>query len=235
MRSRHVLAAALAAAGSLLLAALLVTVAQAAPAPEPEPQGETSTFPEVPFTVTHDATGLCLSGKAPATGDRTGVVVVEACDKGADQRWTYDVVSKRLRNEKLGVRWCLSADGPVMVRCPDIRSDDYRWMQGDGIYTPGNGNRRYLGVQADTNQVLVAAPAAAGRGFGWTVAPVEQPRAAGTPAPAPTRTGSPAPAAAPLPVAPPGADALPAPAPGALPLPAPGDLPLPAPGALPAP
>ena len=92
MRSRHVLAAALAAAGSLLLAALLVTVAQAAPAPEPEPQGETSTFPEVPFTVTHDATGLCLSGKAPATGDRTGVVVVEGvCALHRMFRDDYDV------------------------------------------------------------------------------------------------------------------------------------------------
>ncbi|MGE3288942.1 MAG: hypothetical protein AB7J32_22965 [Pseudonocardia sp.] len=237
MHSRRVLFAALAAAVSVLFAVVLVAVAQAAEptVPEPVAQGEKSTFPEVPFTVTNDATGLCLAGKAPAAGERTGLVVVEACDTGSGQRWTYDVVSKRLRTEKLGVRWCLSAEGPVMVRCPDLRSDTYRWLQGDGIYTPGNGNRAYLGVQADSNDVLVAAPDVAGRGFDWTVAPVEQPQAAATSAPAPTSAEPPAPAAAPLPVAPPGADALPTPAPGALPLPTPGDLPLPAPGALPLP
>lgn len=245
MRSRRVLAAALAAAGSVLLAGLLVTTAQAAtgPEPAPEPQGEVSTFPEVPFTITHDATGLCLAGKAPATGERDGAVVVEACDGGSDQRWTYDVVSKRLRDQKLGVRWCLSADGPLMVRCPDIRSDTYRWLQRDGIYTPADGGR-FLGV-AGANQVVVAA-GGAGTGFDWTV---EAPAAAtnsapATPAASPqpaSAAAAPAPAAAPLPVAPgglplPSPDMLPAP--GALPapdaLPAPGAL-LPALGALPAP
>lgn len=220
MRSRTAL---LSAAGAVVLAAVLVTGAQAAPAPpEPAPpvQGERSTFPEgAPFTVTNDATALCLSGKAPVSGEREGAVVVEACDEGADQEWTYDVVSKRLRNEKLGVRWCLSAEGPAMVRCPDVRSDTYRWLQKDGIYTPGNGDPRYLGVQAGpggAHQVLTAAAHAAGTGFDWTVESTQKPPPVTNTAssPEPTRADEPAPAApagGPLPVGPPNPGALPVP------------------------
>ena len=56
----------------IMTVAATIAVAQAAEptVPEPVAQGEKSTFPEVPFTVTNDATGLCLAGKAPAAGER---------------------------------------------------------------------------------------------------------------------------------------------------------------------
>ncbi|MGQ0575679.1 MAG: ricin-type beta-trefoil lectin domain protein [Pseudonocardia sp.] len=143
----------------------------AEPAPEPGVGVPGPGFPVGAYTLENAAAGLCLTAAEPAPGARSGDVLVAACDGGSDQRWTYDAPSKRMRVDALGIRFCLSATGPSLERCPDDRSDTYRWVHDDGIYTPSGSSRRYLGVDA-ADDVVLAAPEDAGAGFDWIVLPV---------------------------------------------------------------
>jgi hypothetical protein len=148
-----------------------------------EPAPASPAFPAEEFTLKNVRSHQCLGSAGAVRGSRSHALALADCDGRRAKKWTYDPVSKRMRTKALGEQWCLSATEPAMLRCPDLRSDTFRWNRDDRdrVWTPSGADRLYLGVVPGpdgVDQVVVSKPGADG-GSDWVIAPVEPPQPAG--------------------------------------------------------